>query len=280
LDHGALRTPRWRARVLSMTATEGRATSITWIGHSTVLVEVDGTRLLTDPLLRPRFAHVQRVAPPPDAAALENLDAVLVSHVHYDHLDLPSLRRLGQAPRIVAPTGAAALLRRAGFTHVTEVAVGDEFELGSVTVRATHADHHPRRRPLGPEAPPVGYAVTGSSRVYFAGDTDLFDEMDGLVPELDVALLPVAGWGPRVPKGHLDPLRAAQALALLRPRIAVPIHWGTYLRVGLPRDPEAIRAPAERFVHHARDLAPEVDVQVLPVGGRLALAARRAEVTS
>ena len=256
-----------------MTATDTQATSITWIGHSTVLLEVDGLRLLTDPLLRPRFAHVRRVAPPPDADALADLDVVLISHVHYDHLDVPSLRRLGRSQHIVAPLGAGRLLRGRGFTDVTEVAVGDELELGTVTIRATRADHHPRRRPLGPEAPPVGYDVVGSSRVYFAGDTDVFDEMSGLVPGLDVALLPIAGWGSRVPKGHMDPLRAAQALALLRPRLAVPIHWGTYLRVRLPRHPEVLRAPAERFVELAHELAPEVDVRVLPVGGRLELPA-------
>ena len=256
-----------------MTATDAQATSITWIGHSTVLLEVDGLRLLTDPLLRPGFAHVRRVAPPPDADALADLDVVLISHAHYDHLDVPSLRRLGRSQHIVAPLGAGRLLRGRGFRDVTEVAVGDELELGTVTIRATPADHHPRRRPFGAEAPPVGYDVAGSSRIYFAGDTDVFDEMAGMVPELDVALLPIGGWGPRVPKGHLDPLRAAQALVLLRPRVAVPIHWGTYLRVGLPRQPEVVRAPAERFVQHAHELAPEVDVQVLPVGGRLALPA-------
>jgi L-ascorbate metabolism protein UlaG (beta-lactamase superfamily) len=256
-----------------MTATDVQATSITWIGHSTVLIEADGTRLLTDPLLRPGFAHVRRVAPPPDDRALASLDAVLISHAHYDHLDIPSLRRLAPSLHIVAPLGVGALLRRSGFKHVTEVEVGAEVELGTVSIRATPAEHHPRRRPLGPQAPPVGYVVTGSSRVYFAGDTDVFDEMAGMAHGLDVALLPIGGWGPRVPKGHMDPVRAAQALVLLRPRTAVPIHWGTYLRVGLPRQPGVIRAPADRFVQHAHELAPEVDVEVLPVGGRLALAA-------
>src|SRR3954467_824960 len=160
-----------------MTATDAQATSITWIGHSTVLLEIDGTRLLTDPLLRPGLAHVRRVAAPPDPGAFVNLDAVLVSHAHYDPLDVTSLRRLGRSQYIVAPIGAGRLLRERGFRHVTDVAVGDEVELGTVTVRATPAVHHPRRRPGGVEAPPVGYDVAGSSRVYFAGDTDLFDEM-------------------------------------------------------------------------------------------------------
>jgi L-ascorbate metabolism protein UlaG (beta-lactamase superfamily) len=120
----------------------------------------------------------------------------------------------------------------------------------------------------------VGYAVLGSARVFFAGDTDLFEEMDGLVPDLDVALLPVAGWGPKLPAGHLDPRAAAEAARRLRPRIAVPIHWGTYRRIGLPRDEATLRAPAEEFARHAQELAPDVEVKILAVGGALEVAAR------
>jgi L-ascorbate metabolism protein UlaG (beta-lactamase superfamily) len=84
-------------------------------------------------------------------------------------------------------------------------------------------------------------------------------------------LLPVAGWGARLPAGHLDPTGAAHALTLLRPRIAVPIHWGTYRRIGLDRDAALLRMPAETFARLAREAAPDVDVQILPVGGSLEL---------
>jgi L-ascorbate metabolism protein UlaG (beta-lactamase superfamily) len=117
----------------------------------------------------------------------------------------------------------------------------------------------------------VGYRVSGSAQVYFAGDTDIFEGMSSLSPGLDVALLPVAGWGPRLPPGHLDPLRAAEALRLLRPRVAVPIHWGTYRRIGLSRKPAVLREPAETFARLAAELAPDVDVRVVPVGGALDL---------
>jgi L-ascorbate metabolism protein UlaG (beta-lactamase superfamily) len=244
---------------------------ITWLGHSTVLLELDGVRLLTDPLLRQRIVHLTRVAKPPDPAALRDLDAVLISHLHYDHLDLRSLHRLGRSVPIVAPVGAGRMLRRRGFGQITEVDVGDEFGIGALAVRVTHAEHDARRSPFGNVAPAVGYVITGSAGVYFAGDTDLFDGMSTLAPALDVALLPIAGWGPRLPRGHLDPQRAAQALALLRPRVAVPIHWGTYRRIGLGRDPALLRAPAKGFAEFARELAPGVDVRILPVGGSLEL---------
>ena len=103
--------------------------------------------------------------------------------------------------------------------------------------------------------------------MYFAGDTDLFDGMAALAP-LDVALVPVSGWGPKVGPGHLDPSGAAQALTLLRPTIAVPIHWGTYAVAWSERGDAS---PAERFAREAATVAPDVDVRVLQVGGTLEL---------
>ena len=255
-----------------VTTTTGKGLlRLTWVGHSTVLLELDGVRLLTDPVLRPRLAHLRRVAEPADTAALGDLDAALLSHLHYDHLDLPSLERLGRELHVVAPTGGGGLLRRRGFRRVSELDVGEEVRVGPLAVRATYARHGGRRNPFGADAHAIGYLVTGAARVYFAGDTDLFDGMSELAPGLDVALLPIAGWGPRVPVGHLDPHRAAQALGLLRPRVAIPIHWGTYRSIGLNRDKTFLSSPAESFTRFAGELAPEVEVRVLPIGGSLEL---------
>ena len=195
------------------------------------------------------------------------VDAVLISHVHYDHLDLPSLQPLRRSSQFVVPRGAGTWLRRRGFSHVIEVEPGEETQIRGATVRATHAEHESRRGPFGVETPAIGYLVSGSSSTYFAGDTDLFAGMGSISDHLDAALLPVAGWGPRLPSGHLDPRGAAEALSLLRPRIAVPIHWGTYRRLGLSRDPLVLREPAEQFERLAAELMPEVEVCVLPIGG-------------
>jgi L-ascorbate metabolism protein UlaG (beta-lactamase superfamily) len=254
---------------------------LTWLGHSTVLLEVDGARLLTDPVLRPRVLHLRRAR---DALrfAPHRLDAVLISHVHYDHLDLPSLRRLGGSPLFVVPRGAGSLLRSRGFEHVVEVEPGGEEKIHGATIRATQAEHDSRRTPFGVETPALGYLVSGAVSTYFAGDTDLFAGMSAIADDLDIALLPVAGWGPRLPPGHLGPRSAAEALSLLRPRIAIPIHWGTYRRIGLSRDPAELREPAESFARFAADLMPDVEVRVLPVGGSVDLDMRatlqRAEV--
>ena len=243
---------------------------LTWLGHSTVLLEVDGVRLLTDPVLRPRVLHLRRVG---TALRLDEHgpDVVLISHVHYDHLDLASLRLLGGSPLFVVPRGAGSLLRRRGFEHIVEVEPGDEEQVRGITIRATHAEHDSRRGPFGAETPALGYLVSGSASTYFAGDTDLFAGMGAIADDLDLALLPVAGWGPRLPPGHLNPRTAAEALALLRPRIAVPIHWGTYRRLGLTRDPLELREPAESFARFAADLVPAVEVRIVPVGGTLEL---------
>jgi L-ascorbate metabolism protein UlaG (beta-lactamase superfamily) len=233
---------------------DGPLARITWIGHSTVLIELDGVRLLTDPLLRSHVLHLRRVTG--RAATPAAVDAILVSHEHYDHLDVNSLTQIA-TDRILVPKGTAKRIR-GWVDDVLEVGVGDEVQVGPVTVTATPAEHGTERA--------VGYLIAGSVRLYFAGDTDLFEGMRDAAPGLDVALLPIAGWGPRLPPGHLDPLRAAQALELLHPRVAIPIHWGTYTRIGLSRD-EA--APARLFEQLAASHAPDVDVHVLPVGGTL-----------
>jgi L-ascorbate metabolism protein UlaG (beta-lactamase superfamily) len=238
---------------------------ITFVGHATVLIEQGGLRLLTDPVLRSRVAHLRRHGPLPQVPP--GIHAVLLSHLHYDHLDVPSLRKLGGSVRLLGPRGCGRLLARAGFSAVEELSPGEITDLGALTVLATTAVHDPRRRPLGPRAQALGYVIKGSSSVYFAGDTDLFDGMAELGP-VDLALLPVAGWSPKVGPGHLDPERAARAAALLRPRVAVPIHWGT---LHLTRTGPWFSDPPHRFAAHVARLAPDVEVRVISPGDSLEL---------
>jgi L-ascorbate metabolism protein UlaG (beta-lactamase superfamily) len=241
--------------------------ALTYVGHSTVVVDLDGGCVVTDPLLRDRLWHLRRVADPV-AALPPALTAVLVSHVHHDHLDGPSLRRIDAAVPVVAPAGAGRLLRRMGRRTVHEVEAGDRVRVGGLEVHATRADHDVRRLPGQRRVPAVGFVVEGT---YFAGDTDLFDAMTEIGDlGIDLALLPVAGWGPRLPPGHMDPLRAATALKALRPQVAVPIHWGTFATAWAARLPAADRrSPADRFARAAADVAPAVRVCVLEPGARL-----------
>ena len=252
-------------------ADPARRARITWLGHSTVLVELDGTRVLTDPVLRDRVAHLRRTKAA-DAGMLYALDGVLVSHLHYDHLDFPSLERLGRSVPVVVPRGAGRLLRRRRFEQVVELGSGEEVRLGDLVVRATHAEHEGGRGFLGTEVAALGYLMRGSHQIYFAGDTDLFEGMATLAPRLDLVLLPIWGWGPSLGPGHLDPRRAAEALRLLQPRLAVPIHWGTYAPLGFGRLQTAMLTdPVTEFRRHAAELAPEVEVRVLDLGETLHL---------
>lgn len=198
-------------------------------------------------------------------------DVVLVSHLHADHLHLPSLARLAPGTRLLVPRGARravpGLARVAGLRGlaVTELVAGEEVTVrDGVRVRAVPARHDGRRMPFGPRlCPALGYVVRGAERTYFAGDTGLFDTMAEEVGPVDVALLPVGGWGPYLGPGHLDAGRAAHALARLAPAAAVPVHYGTYWPVGMDAvRPHEFHAPGEEFERLARQLAPKVTVRV------------------
>jgi L-ascorbate metabolism protein UlaG (beta-lactamase superfamily) len=251
---------------------------VTYVGHATTLLELGGVRILTDPVLRRRVAHLRRLVALEGwrEAAAASLDCVLVSHLHADHFDTASLRTLDRRVTMLVPSGgAAAALRRRGFEAVHGVDEGSTVRVGPVTVRAVRARHRGSRGVPWVRGPALGYLVEGPATVYFAGDTDIFQEMAELAGA-DVALLPVAGWGPRLPEGdHLDPLRAAESLKLLRPRFAIPIHWGTlaplWTRHGHGRH---ATAPAD-FRRFAAEIAPEVDVRVLEPGETFALPAAR-----
>ena len=246
-------------------------TAITWLGHATVLLQIDGMRLLTDPVLRDRIGPLVRIAPPVRADAVGHVDCVLLSHLHADHADLRALRDLATSIPLLAPCGAGEWLTRHGLPRVRELRPGTEVDVGGLRVTATPAAHAHRRRPLGPAAEPIGFVVRGSRAVYFAGDTDLFPAMAELRGAVDVALLPVWGWGSRLGPGHLDPERAAVAAAVIEPALAIPIHWGTFAPGRPARRPVDTGWPAREFAALASRFAPAVEVRVLGPGERTEL---------
>ena len=242
---------------------------LTYVGHATVLIEQANARILTDPLLRGRVAHLIRRVPLPGLERLADLDAILISHAHADHLDIPSLRLLGHRGPVIGPHGLARSVVRGGVGPVTELVPGGSCSVGAMRIEAVPARHDGRRYPGGRPLAALGFLLDGPSRIYFAGDTDLFDEMALLSGRVDVALLPIWGWGPRLPPGHLDPETAARAAALIQPAVMIPIHWGTMRSLGAP--PYDLGAPARRFAAAVAQLAPATEVRVLAPGESLAL---------
>jgi L-ascorbate metabolism protein UlaG (beta-lactamase superfamily) len=236
---------------------------------------MDGRRVLTDPLLRRRAGPLIRKGPAPPTGVYRDLDAVVISHAHIDHLDVPSLRLVAKTTPVLAPPATERLLRRLGFMDVTEMEAGQSRDLAGVSVTATPARHGGARHPFAAEGDPLGFVVRGSLSAYFAGDTGLFEQMADLAIGLDVALLPVGGWGPRLPDDHLNPLTAAKALGLLRPAVAVPIHWGTMYAPWLPPAINAKFSEWPRaFVRYAGHLAPGVEVRVLEPGQATSIVAQ------
>lgn len=246
---------------------------MSYIGHSTVLVEIDGVRVLTDPILRRRVGPLVRAAAPIVAGAWSAVDVVLLSHSHWDHLDLGSLRLVGPDVPLIVPEGMGRRLRARGFADVIEVTPGDVVAIGGLAIETIPALHHGFGPPIGPTELAVGFLITGSRAVYFAGDTALFEGMRELDRGLDLALIPVWGWGPRArPTDHLDPLGAARAVELIHPRVAVPIHWGTLHPIGMRWVRPSTRTdPPHAFARHVAQLVPDTEVHVVPIGGRLSI---------
>lgn len=240
-----------------------------FVGHSTVRVELAGHAVLTDPVLTNRVSALTRVTSPSTAADRADVDLVLLSHLHGDHVHLPSLKLLSPHVRVIVPRGAGDWLRAKGVRQVDELAPGEELEHGDLLIRGVRAEHSGHRWgprfTHGPQASAMGHLIEGAGRkVYAAGDTDLFPEMADLT-DLDVALLPVWGWGPTLGPGHLNPQRAATAVDLLKPRVAVPVHWGTLALAGLPHAPGSQgRRMRHLLKHPPEEFAEAVAQQGLP----------------
>lgn len=252
-------------------ASESLVCRVTYIGHATLLIDINGARIITDPVLRDSLWHLRRRAPNPSHRLLSQRppDLILLTHLHSDHTDLPSLRMLPPHVPILAPIGSAGYLSRRLKHPIYEVTIGDQVELGPLRVAVTPAAHSDLNPPPRPHTPVLSYVIHGPISLYFVGDTDLFDEMATIarVHAPEVALLPVSGFGPYIGNGHLTARTAAQALRLLRPRVAIPIHWGTFSPAGPGWHRWSfLDDPPYAFLAHAAREAPETEVRILTPG--------------
>lgn len=242
----------------------------TWLGHSTLVLDLGGVRILTDPVLRARLGVLRRRGSLPVHPHVSDVDAVLLSHLHHDHADLPTLRRFAHAPVLTAPVNA--VWARSQGLDAPDIAPDQWWPVGaSAQVRLVRADHRARPMPHRPNGA-VGMLVRGGGVVvWFAGDTSLYPEIADL-PQIagapiDLALLPVGGWGPKLSPGHMGPAEAAEAAALCGARHVVPIHFGTLHPRGWPTSRlDWTTAPGLRLLEVLPDWTTATP-HLLPVGG-------------
>ncbi len=245
----------------------GPSFDVQFVGHATVLLDLPGIRILTDPFLRDRLGPLRRHGPVPEPDAMGPVGFVLVSHAHPDHFDRRSLQAVGGDPLVVVPRGLGGAVRRAGLRS-REVVVGESISIATGwTVSPVPARHW--RWPAIPRSAAIGYLIEGPGgiAIYFAGDTAPYPAMAGFADRVDVALLPVGSWGPHLGPGHLSPRSAADVARTLGARVAVPIHWGTLFPARFERIAGTrLTEPATRFASLAASIAPDLDVRILRPG--------------
>jgi N-acyl-phosphatidylethanolamine-hydrolysing phospholipase D len=268
--------------------------AVTWMGHSSVLIEFGGFRVLTDPVWGtyasplPTSSLRRWVAPPLPLEQLPPLDVILVSHNHYDHLDAPTIRQLARLhPEAswLTPLGVGTLLRRLGARGIRELDWWQETEVGPARVAATPAQHfsargiHDRNRTLW-----AGFTVrVGERAIYFAGDTGYFPEFGPIGQRFgpfDAVMLPIGAYEPRwfMRPVHMNPEEAVLAYRDLddsaarglaargttaEPMILLPIHWGTFKLTDEPMD----EPPRRLAAAWAAAGLPPAALSLLPHGG-------------
>ena len=237
---------------------------ITYIGHATLLLEVGGATILTDPNFDPKLGRIlPRVSAPGVALdKLPALDAILLTHAHADHLSFDSLERLPRTAPLFAPPAITKWLRRLGYDHATDLAPGASAKVGSVEIHAAAATHRGNRYGVDRWRSAANmYLLDAGETIFFAGDTALVEDTHHLVErvlwragrELDLALLPIGyapWWKPGFRKGHLTHDDALELFERLRARVMMPYHWGTFRHVTSTAHDAIDRLRARLASHH------------------------------
>ncbi len=241
--------------------------SVNYLGHATMMFRFGEMNILTDPVLSDRVLHLKRrnFSGRKWIQGQPKPDIILLSHLHLDHLHIPSLKRLPRDAPLIVPRGSARWLGHVLCRQLIELSPGDEYTLGDVTIHVTFAEHGGNMPVIGLAQ---GYLLEGERIVYFPGDTDVFPQMSELANKnIDLALIPIWGWGPTLGAGHLNPKSAAEAVALLRPRHVIPIHWGSFRPIGpIWEMLSYLHTPGPKFNYYVKQMAPEAQIHFLESG--------------
>jgi L-ascorbate metabolism protein UlaG (beta-lactamase superfamily) len=263
-DEGPFVTPR---RDNDGAALLAREPHVTWIGHASFVFRLGGALVATDPVFAGRMGPRRRLTPPGVAPeSLPPVDVVTVSHAHFDHMDVPSLRTLSRRgrPLFVVPSDNAAVLRGAGLENVVELGWWESVEAGGVRVTCVPAQHWSMRMPWDRNTRLWGGFVYESSEgvAYHAGDTalseDVFRAIAARCPPIDWAMLPIGAYDPTwfMSAQHMGPEEAGRAWELLGARRLVAMHWGTFKLTDEPigEPPRRVKAWFEAQGHAAERL--------------------------
>jgi L-ascorbate metabolism protein UlaG (beta-lactamase superfamily) len=247
---------------------------VTFIGHSSFLLQVNGRRVLVDPVFSKRLILLRRQRRPGVLVAeLPPIDLVLLTHAHMDHLDMASLRQVirstrrqtGHAPEVVVPRGVEDLVERLGFSHIHRLAWWEQLDILDLKITMTPCKHWGARIFRDTHRGYGGYVIEGGGQsVYHSGDTAYFDGFQAIGEKLkpQVALLPIGAYFPDSYRSvHTSPEEAVRAFTDLGAAQMVPMHYGTF-RLG--REP--MEEPLERLAAEADRLNIKGRIKVLGEG--------------
>ena len=203
------------------------------LGHSTMLFQYKGIKILTDPFLSPHIFGIRRQKPALNPNILPKVDFILISHAHYDHLDMRTLRRLKRNATLVIPENVKPVIGRTHFRNIIEMKVGEKYTEQNVKITALPVKHNKGRSMLFPNTGVQSYHIQIEDKTfYFGGDSAYFEGYKeiGKNYHIDVAFLPIGGYEPTLllKNVHMSPWEAIQSFEDLNAGYIVPMHYGTY----------------------------------------------------
>jgi len=235
---------------------KGDKNTLTWIGQASFLIQLTGKNVLIDPVMSMNIGWIRRNSPPGIAwAAMPKIDLVLITHNHRDHMDAPTLKKLGSDPVYLVPKGLGRWFRRNGFRRIIEMGWWQQEEVAGLNITFVPAEHWSRRGITDANTSWWGGFIIEKDglRLYHSGDTGWFDgfaEIGQRFDEIHAAMLPIGAYAPRwfMKPQHINPDEAVDALTALGAKRMIPMHWGTFKLSDEPLDepPQLLREAWER----------------------------------